>query len=295
MGVLGMVVLLCIFVPVFSPYDANFRDGALPLAPWGVAHKWPPHAGMVSLLGTDFYGRDFMTQLFVGGRMTLLVAFSATIAVVIIGAVLGSLAGYFGGWVDTVIMRGTDFITTLPLLPAYLIAYRIIKPARITEYADSEIPAIVGTLILVLILFGWMGICRMVRGSLLAMRDMAFVEAARALGAGHRRIIFKHLLPNAIGPIIVTATFAMGDFIIIEAVLTYFGLGLRNPPIASWGSLVSGGQNYAWQLTNLNPFEDVRPFLLLLPTFLILITVLSINYIGDALRDAMDPHNAGRA
>lgn len=286
-GVFATITLLSLVVPMLSPFTADARDGSMYLKPMGAVH---PYSGKISYLGTDALGRDFMTQLFVGTRMTLLVALVPTLVVVVIGTLLGGLAGYFGGWVDTAIMRVTDFVAVLPLLPAYLFAFRIIKPARITEYAEDEIFAIVLTVMLVFVLFGWMGICRLVRSSMLTLRQMPFVEASKALGAGHSRLLFRHLLPNAIAPITVAATFAMGDFIIIEAVLTYFGLGLRNPPISSLGSLVSNAQSYAWTMGNLNPFEDIRPYLLFLPTLFILLTVLSINYIGDALREAADPH-----
>jgi peptide/nickel transport system permease protein len=282
------VVLSVTILPMVSPFDIQKLNGMLYLKPIGATDFY--EGNIPHILGTDRDGRDFFTLLFTGGRYTLLVALIPTIAIVIIGSLMGAAAAYFGGWVDSIIMRVTDFASALPLLPAYLFAFRIIRPTREANLSPSDVSAIMGTVALVFIIFGWMGICRMVRGQILSLRAQPFVEAAHALGSGHRRIILKHLLPNCIAPIIVAATFAFGDFIIMESIITYFGLGLLMPPVPSWGNLISAAQGYAWNLTNLNPWEDIRALLLLAPVFMVLITVLAINYIGDALRDALDPH-----
>jgi peptide/nickel transport system permease protein len=288
--VLTLVVLSVIIVPIITPFDISKQNGSLYLKPIGATDFY--EGNIPHLLGTDHDGRDFLKLLFTGGRSTLLVALIPTLAIVMIGSLLGAIAGYFGGWVDTAIMRGTDFISALPLLPAYLFAFRIIRPTREAALLPSDVPAIVATVALVFVIFGWMGICRMVRGHILSLRALPFVEAARALGADPPRIITRHLLPNSMAPIIVAATFTFGDLIIMESIITYFGLGLQMPTVPSWGNLIAAaqGQGYAWALGNLNPFEDIRPVLLFAPIFFVLITVLAINYIGDALRDAMDPH-----
>ena len=288
LATLAIIVLSVIIVPFFSPFDISKVNGTLYLKPIGATDFY--EGNIPHLLGTNSEGRDFLTMLFVGGRTTLLVALIPTLAIVVLGSLLGAVAGYFGGLTDSAIMRVTDFVSALPLLPAYLLSFRIIRPAPSSDLSDYDVPAVMGTVALVFVMFGWMGICRMVRGQMLTLRALPFIEAARALGSSHPRIIFKHLLPNSVAPIVVAGTLAFGDFIIMESIITYFGLGLRMPPVPSWGNLISSAQGYAWNLTNLNPWEDIRALLLLAPTFFVLITVLSINYIGDALRDAMDPH-----
>jgi peptide/nickel transport system permease protein len=146
----------------------------------------------------------------------------------------------------------------------------------------------VATIVLVLSFLGWLGLSRLVRGSILSLRSLDFIEASRALGASDRRIIMRHLMPNSMAPIIVAATLAVGGFIISESFLSFLGLGIQSPT-PSWGNLLQGAQEYAAFITNINPFEEVRGYLILFPGFLILLTVLSINFIGDALRDALDP------
>jgi len=146
----------------------------------------------------------------------------------------------------------------------------------------------VATIILVLSLFGWLGISRLVRGSILSLRSLDYIEATRALGANNRRIITRHLMPNSIAPIIVAATLAVGDFIITEAFLSFLGLGIQDPT-PSWGNLLYGAQEYSSFITNINPTQEIRGYLILFPGLMILITVLSVNFIGDALRDALDP------
>jgi peptide/nickel transport system permease protein len=142
----------------------------------------------------------------------------------------------------------------------------------------------------VFVLFGWMGLARLVRGSVLSLRTQTYIEAAHALGVSNKRIIVRHLLPNTMGPILVAATFAVADFIILEAILAYFNQGINDPPLPSWGNLIVSTQSLAFGITDLNPFDNVRGWLFLTPALLAVIAVLSINYIGDALRSALDPH-----
>jgi peptide/nickel transport system permease protein len=213
---------------------------------------------------------------------------------VIIGSLLGGVAGFYGEWIDSLLMRFTDFLLALPLLPLFLFALRFLRetPALQPMWQSQEsntfitITAIAG----VFTLFGWMGLARLVRGSVLSLRTQTYIEAARALGVSNRRIIFRHLLPNTVAPILVAATFAVADFIILEAVLAYFNQGINDPPLPSWGNMIVSTQSLAFGLTELNPFVNVRGWLFLLPGFMVVAAVLSINYIGDALRSALDPH-----
>lgn len=305
-GVVGLVVLLLlvvasVLVPLFSPFSYDATQGPQYwLKPAGTVGS----NGQVHILGTDYLGRDILTRLTFAGRTTLLVALSAAAAVVLIGSLLGSIAGYYGGWVDKVLMLVVDFLLAFPLLPAYIFAIRIIRdaflPAQllssrgVREVAqnstNNSAPVVIGTTILVLIIFGWMGICRLVRGSILSLRARAFVEAARALGASNSRIIVRHLLPNSIGPLVVATAAVVGDFVIVEAVLAYFNQGIIDFFAPTWGNMLASTQSYIFTITELNPWVDMRPYLIILPTFMILTTVLSIYYIGDSLREMLDPH-----
>jgi peptide/nickel transport system permease protein len=286
--VLLLIVLSVIVIPVFSPFDIHAANGGQSYAPAGTANLLNGHT---HIMGTDYLGRDAFTRFFVAGRTSLALALFSTAVIVVLGTIVGAIAGYYGGLVDTVLMRFTDFMLALPLLPVYLLIIRYIRStfdaARITDTANPL--TIVGTIALVFIIFGWMGLSRLVRGSVLTLRSQEYVDASKALGAGGRHIILKHLIPNSIGPIMVAATFAAGDFIILETILAYFGQGLYDPPALSWGNLIAGAQNYVWYTGNLNPFQEIRGYLVFVPSTLILLTVLSINYVADALRDALDP------
>ncbi|HEX8222095.1 MAG TPA: ABC transporter permease [Chloroflexia bacterium] len=289
--VLALVVLAVIVIPAISPFDPHWAYPIDRYAPAGTVNTL---TGQVHWLGTDYLGRDELVRLSVGGRISLLVALLATLLVLVFGSLVGLAAGYYGGWVDVVLMRLTDFMLALPLLPMYLFVMRALRQAADLRplWINDETNA---TLTLVAVaglftLFSWMGLARLVRASVLSLRSQNFVEAARALGANNRRIIVRHLLPNCVAPIIVSATFTAGDFLILEAILAYFGYGVTDRPFPSWGNMLAPVQSLVFSLTNINPFEDIRGWLFLFPTLLILISVLCINYIGDALRSALDPH-----
>lgn len=295
-GLIGLIVLSAlvissIVVPLFSPFDHNAVNPAAQFAPAGTVD---PISGQVYVLGTDYLGRDFFSRLFYAGRTSLLVALMATVAVVIVGTLVGATAGYYGGWTDSLLMRCTDFMLALPLLPMYLFAVRMLRtqPGLAGFFEDNSAFSTMASIALVFIMFGWMGLSRLVRGSFLSLRTLDYVEASRALGAGSRRIIWKHLMPNAIAPVLVAATFIAADFIILETVLSYFGQGVYEYSAPSWGNLLAGSQNYVWYVASLNPFQEIRGYLIFLPTLMILASVLSINYIGDALREVLDPHAA---
>ena len=288
LGLVGLftftiIALAVTIIPIFSPYNYE-PQYANQMRPAGFTN---PVTGEVNLLGTDQLGRDVFSRIFEGGRNSLAVAVISAIAIVIIGSIFGAMAAFYGGWVDAVIMRVVDFMSVLPLLPAYLIAIRFLASSWNLE--DAQSIKILATVSATFIIFGWMGMSRLVRGSILSLRAQPFVEASRALGASGRRIIFKHLLPNSVAPILVAGTFALGDFIILESILSYFGVGIIDPPAPSWGNMLAAGQDLIWTISSLNPMEEVRGFLVFLPSLMILVTMLSINYVGDALRDALDP------
>jgi peptide/nickel transport system permease protein len=297
-GVAGLVVMIIlvlsvIVVPMLLPFDLTSPNPLQVYAPAGTVDNFNFN-GATHWLGTDYLGRDIMTRLFVGGRVSLTVAIISSVMVVLIGSVLGAISGFYGGIVDTVMMRFTDFLLALPLLPLFLFALRLLKqsPGLAPYWRNAETNTAITILAIsgVFTLFGWMGLARLVRGSILSLRSQAFVEAARALGAANNRIIFKHLLPNTLAPILVAATFAVGDFIILESILAYFNQGINDPPLPSLGNMLSSSQALALNITNLNPFQDIRGYIFILPGVMVLITVLSISYIGDALRSALDPH-----
>jgi peptide/nickel transport system permease protein len=184
-------------------------------------------------------------------------------------------------------MRFTDFMLALPLLPVYLFANKLFRPTTIRT--EDAFPVTMN-LALIFVLFGWMGMSRLVRGSFLSLRTQSYIEASKALGASNRRLIFRHLLPNSIAPVLVAATFAIGDFIIWECVLAYFGQGVTDFVVPSLGNMIVSGQVFVWNMDVLNPFESIKAYLLIIPGAMIFLTVLSFNYVGDALRNALDPH-----
>ena len=303
-GLTALVLLLLavIIVPILSPFafkDMNVFQRYAPAGTISVAAGEDVKAGYTYWLGTDELGRDVLTRLFYGGRITLSVALIATILVVLIGATVGAIAGYFGGVVDAIFMRITDLLLAFPLLPTFLLLTQIFPVGA--EYtrgfamedwfmtAEQAVRTSIGYA-LIFVVFGWMGLSRQVRGAMLYLRSLEYVEAARALGAGGWRIATRHLVPNSIAPILLAAVLSLGDFIIYETILSYLGMGVGNP-VPSWGNMIRDAQTQMWFITNtLNPAEDIRGFLLFLPGMLIFISVLSVNFIADALRDTLSPH-----
>ncbi|HEV3155742.1 MAG TPA: oligopeptide ABC transporter permease [Candidatus Baltobacteraceae bacterium] len=266
-GVLLILIsLVAIFAPWLSPADPNAIDqvhwNGFPLAP-GVGNH---------LLGTDENGRDVLARLIFGSRISLTVGVVAVLMEILIGTLLGAIAGYYGGWIDYLIMRLTDVFLCIPLLPLLLVLTAIVSA--------SSNKAALGFGVIVVIIGGlsWPPIARLVRASFLSLREKEFVEAARAVGNPDGRIIFRHLLPNAVAPIIVQATLDVAGVIITESALSFLGLGIQ-PPTASWGNMLADAQE------NL----QIAPWVAIFPGLCILFTVLSINYIGDGLRDALDP------
>jgi peptide/nickel transport system permease protein len=216
-------------------------------------------------LGTDQFARDVLSRLLYGARISLLIGFVAVGISVTIGTLLGAVAGFLGGAVDGVIMRFVDMVISFPRLVLLITIIALFEPSIFL------ITAVLGLTL-------WPGTARIVRGEVLALREREFVQAAEALGFSKRRIILRHLIPNALGPVIVAATLGIGDTIVMEAGLSFLGLGVQ-PPTPSWGTMVADGRNVllnAWWLSTF-------------PGLAIVFTVLSFNLVGDGLRDALDP------
>ncbi|MDO8970776.1 MAG: ABC transporter permease, partial [Saprospiraceae bacterium] len=206
------------------------------------------------------------------------VALVVTALNVLIGTVIGSVAGSFGGSVDTLLMRFADVMLTLPELPLLLVLSSSLRQfVQLQEFLGSRLSVII--IIFVLVIFGWMGLSRLVRGSVLTLRSMEFIEASRALGAGRAHIIFSHLVPNSLAPIIVAATLGFGGVIIAESALSFLGFGVM-PPVPTWGNMLNEARSAPLEFL----FTQA-----LSPGFCIFLTVLSINFMGDGLRDALDP------
>jgi peptide/nickel transport system permease protein len=248
------LVLVAIFAPLIAPYGARERP---------VSFSSPPSRD--HWFGTDQIGRDVLSRVIHGSRISLKIGFTATAMSLVIGVLLGAIAGYFGGILDTLISRLTDILLAIP--------YIVLAVAVASIYGRSE-----NTVILVLGLTGWLAITRIVRSSFLSLKQLEYVEAARALGYKGRRIMFRHILPNAVQPVIVYGTIAVGGVILAEAALSFLGVGPQDPSPA-WGLMVSLAKG---RIAN-------APHELFFPGAAIIATVLAFVFIGDGLRDALDP------
>lgn len=269
--VLIAIVLACLLAPVLAPYNPvtiNKDENGQ------IYRNAPPSTKF--LMGTDSIGRDVLSRLLYAGRISLMVAFVVTIFAESMGAMIGAFSGYYGGMVDEVIQRFVEFMLTLPLLPLLLAFSAILRDVTIpglpSEWSSAVIIAII------LIVFGWMGSSRLMRGMVLSLRNQEFAEAARALGMGNIGIILRHMIPNALAPIIVSATLSLGTVIILESALSFLGFGIQ-PPIPTWGNMLAEYQNDMW----------TQPAKVFYPGLAIFVCNLAFNYMGDALRDALDP------
>lgn len=255
----GGIVLLALAIaaagaPLFTRYAPNEVDLArLDAAP-----------GAIHWFGTDDLGRDEFSRALYAGRVSLSIGVGSAIVAALAGTAVGATAGYHGGVVDSLLMRVTDVMLSIPPLPLVIVLSAIAKPS----------PTI---LILIIAGIGWMGTARLVRGALLSIRETEYVEAARAAGCGSARIILRHALPNSLAPIIVAATLAVGNAIITESVLSFLGVGIQ-PPTASWGNMLQNAQSTM----------TTKPWLSVFPGVFILLSVLGVNALGDGLRDALD-------
>ncbi len=261
MAVFGLVVVvaLCaaaLFAPWLAPHDPVELDTKLRfLAPF--------QGGF--LLGTDEIGRDTLSRLLYGGRVSLTVGLVAMLTTVATGAVVGVVSGYLGGWVDAVLMRFVDTMLCFPQVFLLLVIAAFIPPTLLS-------------MSLIIGLTSWMEVSRIVRSEVLYLRGQDFVLAARAMGAGPVRIMVRELLPNAMAPILVAATLKVASAVLMESYISYLGYGVQ-PPLASWGNMLTNAQGYF----------DTVPWLAVLPGVLITLTVMGFNFLGDGLRDALDP------
>ncbi|MDO9149895.1 MAG: ABC transporter permease [Methylotenera sp.] len=258
----GFIIIVCVFVlsmlaPIVAPYDPNYIDVKAILLEPSIQH-W---------MGTDGLGRDVLSRMLYGGRISLLVGLVAVGISTAIGILLGALAGFYRGWVDTLIMRIVDVMLSIPSFFLILAVIAFLTPSIIN-------------IMIVIGLTSWMGVTRLVRAEFLSLSEREFVMASRTLGAKNSRLIFTHLLPNSLTPIIVSAVLGVAGAVLMESGLSFLGLGVQAPQ-ASWGNILTDGKEYiqfAWWLS-------------LFPGLAILITVLGYNLLGEGLRDALDPRS----
>jgi len=256
LGIIGAIILLAVFAPYVSPADPLAIDYAHTAAPPGA----PGH-----VLGTDAVGRDILARLIYGTRVSLQVGIVAVGIAATLGTAVGLTAGYYGGVVDNVLMRTVDVFLAFPVIVLAIAIIAVLGPSLVN-------------VMIALGLVAWTTYARVVRGQVLILRELDFVQAARAAGTGDARIIVRHILPNALAPIIVLATVGMAAAIIAEAALSFLGLGVQ-PPTPSWGSMLNEGR----------AFLRTAPHISTLPGLAIMVTVLGFNFLGDGLRDALDP------
>jgi peptide/nickel transport system permease protein len=260
LAVAGLFLVLFLFIIAIlahriSPYDPALIDVSQILQPPSSKH-W---------LGTDQLGRDVLSRMVWGSRISLLVGFVAIGIATLIGAVLGALAGYYGGWIDNIIMRFVDIMLCFPTFFLILAVIAILEPS-------------IWNIMIVIGVTGWMGVARLIRAEFLSLMDREFVLAARAEGASDFRIIFRHVLPNALAPVLVAATLGVAAAILTESALSFLGIGVQ-PPTPSWGNMLTAGKDnieIAWWLS-------------VYPGVAILLTVLGYNLLGEGIRDAVDP------
>ena len=260
--VLCLIALSAILAPVYT------QD---PDALSAMERKQPPSAA--HWFGSDEAGRDIFSRTMNGGRVSLLVGVAATAIALLIGTVIGALSGYFGGPIDASLMRLTDAFLCFPQLFVLIVFGTLIRTTQLRALQGSIMPIafIIGIL-------SWMGLARIVRATFLTLRHQDFVDGARSIGAGDTRIVLRHILPSAVGPIVVQSTLLIAFTIITESGLSYLGFGVQ-PPTASWGNLLDGAK----------PYMQLLPVYAIAPGMMIFLTVMSINFIGDGLRDALDP------
>ena len=270
--VLGLLSIIALFPAVFAPAGPNDQD----LLNIAAEPSWD------HLIGTDLLGRDYLSRVIYGLQTSLWVAFFVAILSTIVGTVVGAIAGYYGGVVDNLLMRFTDLILTLPILAVLLAAAAFLgqEGQDLGPFSISQ-PMMIG---LILAFLFWTSLARIVRGVFLSLREKEFVEAAKASGGSDMRIIVRHILPNCVGAIVVTMTLVIATAILIEAALSFLGFGIQ-PPTPALGNLIAegnvGGLGYWWLVT--------------FPGIVIVIVALAVNYIGDGLRDALDPTQRVRA
>jgi peptide/nickel transport system permease protein len=267
---LVLLILYCILGAfVFTEAEANYTDTSQRLQPPSAEHPF----------GTDTVGRDILARTIYGGQISLLIGLSAVVVETVIGVLIGALAGYYGGWIDSVLMRFTEAMFNVPQLFLLLVMARFFAGKIPTvEFLGRTFSGSVIVIIGIIGLTSWMYLARIVRADFLSLKEREFVTAAHTIGTRNRAIIFRHILPNTMAPIIVSATLGVANAILSEAYISFLGLGVQ-PPTATWGNMLDGAYNYI----------ESAPWLWVFPGILIVLTVMSINFLGDGLRDALDP------
>jgi len=289
LGVMVILFLITLFARQITPFEVDeITVGNYFLKPGSVQEA----TGRVHLLGTDHLGRDLFSRLIYAGRISLTVALLSVLISSVIGVTIGAISGYYGGWVDNLLMRIVEFFLTIPSLPILLIISAMLLknqdaipiPKFFLELAGKlmllEVREARQAVLIVLVLagLGWLTSAQLMRGMVLSLRNQTFVEAAKAMGAGGGWIIFRHMIPNAMAPIIVDASLNMANYVVAEAALSFLGFGIQEP-IPTWGNMLSATQAYMLNM----------PWLPLIPGLPIFLCSLAFNYIGDGLRDALDP------
>lgn len=263
LGIIGLLVLTAVFAPLIAPYKPDRQNIGLASACSGPC---PPSAK--HWFGTDQLGQDIFSRVVYGARISVIIGVVAVGFALIVGLTLGSIAGYFGGATDGVVMRVADVFFAVPYVLAAIVLIIAI---------GDKLPRL-WVIALAIGIFGWATIARLLRSSILSAKETEYVEAARALGAGHLRIITRHILPNSLAPVIVYSTITIGTAILSEAALSFLGIGIK-PPTPAWGLMVAQGKE----------FLTTRPYMIVFPGLAIVFTVLGFVFVGDGLRDSMDP------
>jgi len=255
----------------FTEAYANLTDTVMRLQPPSREHPF----------GTDTVGRDILARTIYGGQISLLIGLTAMLVEVVIGVTVGALAGYYSGWLDSILMRFTEAMLNIPQLFLLLVMAKFFggRVPNLTLFGRTFSGSVV-VIVLIIGATSWMYLARIVRAEFLSIKENEYILAARATGTPTGQIIFQHILPNAIAPIVVSATLSVANAITLEAYISFLGLGVQ-PPTATWGNMLEGAYNYI----------ETAPWLWIFPGTLIVLTVLSINFVGDGLRDALDPRS----
>jgi len=269
LGIFAFILVVSFIIPIFTPSDINDID----------ATKIYEAPNFTNWFGTDKLGRDYFNRVVTGGKVSLYVGAIATTIATFLGVLIGSIAGFYGGKIDNLLMRFAEIVRSFPFLPLAI----TLSAALGSRYDASQKMLLI---MVILGILGWTGLARMIRGMILSLREQEFMVAAKALGIKDRNQILRHIIPNVVSIIIVSATLGFAGNILVESGLSFLGFGITDPD-TSWGLLIkdatASSTNVQW-----------RPWLWIFPGVLILLTVLSVNFIGDGLRDAIDPRNNGR-
>jgi peptide/nickel transport system permease protein len=270
--VLLLVILITIFAPLLTKFTPTQSGTGTPLKGPNAQHY----------MGTDQIGRDVWTQVLYGGRVSLLVGVAVAVISTAFGAVVGAMAGFYGKWIDNILMRVTDLFLAIPLIVILIIGSRLPERQHWAETFMGSSKSI-RAVVTILTLFFWMPVARIVRGLVLSLKEKEFVEAARASGASDFRLVALHLLPNCVGQIVVNTTLSVAAAILTESALSFLGFGVDPVVTPTWGNLLNTG----------NEFQAIAPWMIWFPGLAIVVTVLCVNFLGDGLRDALDPKQAG--